>query len=76
MPGHDTRIQAFFYIVMQSSHFDKMPNEPPEKALHRTKIQFGGFRGPSRTIRKIHMDTDSSGIQSLMKELRLNLLSE
>ena len=54
---------------------DKMSNEPPEKPFPRTQIQFGGFRDPSRAIRKIHMDTDSSGIQSLMKGLRLDLLS-
>ena len=34
--------------------FDKMSNEGSESAVPRTKIQFGGFRGPSQAIRKIH----------------------
>ena len=36
----------------------KMSNEAPDSAFPRTKIQFGGFRGPSQAIRKIHMDAD------------------
>ena len=35
----------------------KMSNEAPDSALPRTKIQFRGFRGPSRAIRKIHIDS-------------------
>ena len=33
----------------------KMSNEAPDSAFPRTKIQFRGFRGPSRAIRKIHI---------------------
>ena len=35
----------------------KMSNEAPDSALPRTKIQFRGFRGPSRVICKIHIDS-------------------
>ena len=35
----------------------KMSNEAPDSALPRTKIQFRGFRGLSRAIRKIHIDS-------------------
>ena len=38
--------------------FDKMSNEGVYNAIPRTKIQFGGFGGPSRAIRKIQIDTD------------------
>ena len=38
--------------------FDKMSNEGGYNAIPRTKIQFGGFGGPSRAIRKIQIDTD------------------
>ena len=36
-----------------------MSNEPPENAFPRTKIQSGGFRGPSQAIRKIHVAASS-----------------
>ena len=36
----------------------KMSNEGLHSAFPRTQIQFGGFRGPSRAIRKIHIDVD------------------
>ena len=36
------------------SAFDKMSNEGRHSAFPRTKMQVGGFRGPSQAIRKIH----------------------
>jgi len=41
-----------------------MSNEGLHSAFPRTKIQFGGFRGPSQAIRKIHIIADGGGMLS------------
>ena len=48
--GMASALLIFTYVAFEFS-FDKMSNEGLHSAHPRTKIQFGGFRGPSQAIR-------------------------
>ena len=55
--GTAKNIPARPHIYPQTTHvsaFDKMSNEGRHSAFPLTKMQVGGFRGPSQAIRKIH----------------------
>ena len=45
--------------------FDKMSNEGRHSAFPRTKMQFGGFRGPSQAIRKMQLVDDKLLVLSI-----------
>ena len=49
---------TFVGVDIIELRFDKMSNEGVYNAIPRTKIQFGGFGGSSRAIRKIQIDAD------------------
>ena len=57
-PGDQTGRPYIRGVDIPELRFDKMSNEGVYNAIPRTKIQFGGFGGPSRAIRKIQIDTD------------------
>ena len=52
---NSVRTYCFFTNIPFPS--DKMSNESLHREHARTKMRLGGFRGPSRAIRKIHIDS-------------------
>ena len=55
-PGDQTGRPYIRVVDVLELRFDKMSNEGVYNVLPRTKIQFGGFGGPSRAICKIQID--------------------